>query len=316
MRPNARIASMVTALVARDGSISGSSTGTAEASRSAPRPLMAKALVYARFYGGKDQQCRQRPLVFDALQRIGDRPPLHARLPIGCKHRRRKCVEVLQPCQCVHTQPERVRCRIDLGPSIVRRDGRRRGGVRCHHLSDHGRGSRVVQQPKCLGRTSCHQRHRIGHRGPQRLDGRWIADQTERERRHLPHFGIGVCLQERARAARRPQAVPRGQPRSPLYGEPVPRYRRAAESNPEAAAEPEEPRACLPQPAAAARSARPHRGASADLPGGSSTTSSSRTAQPLEAAAGHSRTRWRTPAAGRVMCVGVCNATWKGLEPP
>ena len=174
--------------------------------------LDGKCPGVCRLYGGEDQQCRQRPLVFDALQRIGDRPPLHARLPIGRKHRRRKCVEVLQPCQRVHAQPECVCRRIDLGPSIVRRDGCRRRGVRRHHLSDRGRRSGVVQQPKRLGRTSSHQRHRIGHRGPQRLDGRWIADQTERERRHLPHFGIGVCLQqahERRDALRQSHAADR-----------------------------------------------------------------------------------------------------------
>ena len=65
-----------------------------------------------------------------------------------------------------------------------------------HHLADGGRRRDVVQQSERLGGAAGDERERIGHRGAQRLDGRLIADQPERERRHLPHFGIRVGLQQ------------------------------------------------------------------------------------------------------------------------
>ena len=101
-----------------------------------------------------------------------------------------------------------------------------RRGVRRHHLSDRGRRCRVdraspsasAARPATSGTGSA-----SAARSGSTAD--CVADQSERERRHLPHFGIGVRLQHGARAARRPQAVPRGRPRSPLDGGRVPRCR-------------------------------------------------------------------------------------------
>ena len=54
-------------------------------------------------------------------------------------------------------------------------------------------------RPSASAALPLHERRRVGQRGDQRIARARVADEAERERRHLPHFGIGVGEQRHER---------------------------------------------------------------------------------------------------------------------
>ena len=146
--------------------------------------------------------------------------------PSGAEHCRRERLVRFQARQRVDAEPECV--------------GRRRRPRRGSHpapcaaaaptwaatsLPIAGADAASSDQAERFGRAAGDERRRIGHGGAQRLDGRWIADQAERERRHLPHFGIRVGLQQPDERRHAFGQARRGRPRSPRGGECAPRRR-------------------------------------------------------------------------------------------
>ena len=151
------------------------------------------------------QQRGQGTGILEALQRERDRPPAHARLR-AIEHGGRQLVVSVQTDQREHRQPQcpnrRIADRVAVG---ARRLGHRSGlNDRRGHLADRIRRGSIADQPKRLGRAALHERGGITQRGNQRIARGRIADQTEAERRHLPHFRvrIGEELRERRHAFR------------------------------------------------------------------------------------------------------------------
>ena len=108
----------------------------------------------------------------------------------------RQGVITFQTGQRIHAEPECISSRIDLGAAVVDRHGHSRRGVGRNHLADLTSRRRVADKTEGFRRATRNQRNRIGHRCPQRLDSRGIADQSQSEGRHLTHFLIGVGLQQ------------------------------------------------------------------------------------------------------------------------
>ena len=151
------------------------------------------------------QQRGQGTGILEALQRERDRPPAHARLR-AIEHGGRQLVVRVQTDQREQRQPQgpnrRIADRVAVG---ARRLGHGSGlNDRRGHLADRIRGGAITDQPKRLGRATLHQRGGITQRGNQRIARGRIADQTEAERRHPPHFRvrIGEELRERRHAFR------------------------------------------------------------------------------------------------------------------
>ena len=65
-----------------------------------------------------------------------------------------------------------------------------------HQFPYRGSRSRVADHSERFGRAAGDERQRIGNCGAQRLNGRRIADQPEREGGHLPHLWIRVALKQ------------------------------------------------------------------------------------------------------------------------
>ena len=146
-------------------------------------------------------------------------------------------------------------------------------------------GRRVADEAERFGGAALHERRRIAERGDERLARGRVAEQAERERRHLPHFGIGV-REQRRRAARRRRAGRRGRSRARRGGGRALRRRTAAARDPAEAAAAAPAAALLAAPRAAraaAAAAAPDRAARADPRAGGSTPSSARSWAPVGA---------------------------------
>ena len=106
---------------------------------------------------------------------------------------------------------EAARRRRRIAPRIVGLVGRLRQRAGLHDLRGEpaervGRGG-VADQAERFGGAALHERRRIGERGDERIARARVAEQAERERRHLADFGIGIGQQRRA-AASTPSASP------------------------------------------------------------------------------------------------------------
>ena len=61
------------------------------------------------------------------------------------------------------------------------------------HPGDRAGGRGLADEAEALGGASLHAGIRVGQRGHQRLDGRAVADEAQRERRHRAHFGLAIA---------------------------------------------------------------------------------------------------------------------------
>src|SRR5262249_27063662 len=141
------------------------------------------------------QKRRQRAFVLEPLQREGERPPAHARLTRAVERGRRELLIRLEAHERKHAEAPCGRRRV---PARLVRVGRRlceRTGRRdlTDEFSQRVGGWRVADQAERLGGASVHERRRILQRGHEERNRRTIADQPERERGHLLHFGIGIA---------------------------------------------------------------------------------------------------------------------------
>ena len=292
---------------------------------SAPSPLTANARVYGFGVLRQRQQRRQRALVLEALQRERDRPPAHARLAGRVEHGGGELRIRLQPHQRVHRQAARRRRRVAAHIVVVARRLRERAGL--HDLRDEAADGvgrrRVADEAERFGGAALHERRRIGERGDRADRARaLVAEQAERERRHLPDFGIGVGQQtrsERRHAVGEPDAADRER-RAAADARLVVGSRRVRSGG--GGGGTATGRAPCPRPArpaAAARAPAPDRAARADPRDGESTPSSARRPRPTAGAA--SRRRRRGAARTRTQQRAPCNkqprriaSTCSGLE--
>ena len=77
---------------------------------------------------------------------------------------------------------------------LVRRHApeRTRLHVRLHHLADERRIGALADHPQRFGRAALHDRIGILQRHLEHGARRRLADQSERERSHLPHLAVGI----------------------------------------------------------------------------------------------------------------------------
>jgi hypothetical protein len=115
-------------------------------------------------------------------------------LPVRREHDRSKRVVRFQACERI--QPETNR--LDLGSErkgqIVGRDRAQyaRIDVRPHHGRDVRRMRLGPDSAEGLSRTTLHERRRVLQRRHEGRGSSLLTDEAERERRHLPHFGVRV----------------------------------------------------------------------------------------------------------------------------
>jgi hypothetical protein len=145
------------------------------------------------------EQHRGGARVADALKRVGDRPPAAARAAVGADERARQPVVRPETNQRIRAEAHGL----DAGrlwiAHVIGVDATENVGVdvRRDHRADRLRRGLVRDQPERFGSAALDSRIGIRQRGHQRRRRCGIADQSHGERRHLPHFGIGVRLQGR-----------------------------------------------------------------------------------------------------------------------
>jgi hypothetical protein len=174
---------------------SGISTGSAAESFSRAEPLDGKRPRVRILIFRQRQQRRQRRAVLEPLQRVGDRPPSHARLRRAVEHRGRQLRIRLQPHQRIDAETRGRRRRV--APDIVVVAGGLRERARLHDLASKrptaSAAAAVADEPQRLRRAALHERRRIGQRTRRAVRARScppISPSANAE--HLPHFGIGV----------------------------------------------------------------------------------------------------------------------------
>ena len=153
---------------------------------------MANARVYELSVRASASSAGSGARVFDPLKRVRHRPPAARAAGRRVEHRRRERLVRLQARERVDTQPEGVGRGIQLGRLSSGASAAAAADMRGDELADEGRRCGVADQPERFGRAPRDERRRIGHRRAKRLDRRRIADEAEREGRHLPDLGIGV----------------------------------------------------------------------------------------------------------------------------
>ena len=193
---------------------SGRRCGTADAVLQRAETLRRKCARVGIGFSGKREKRRQRPRIFEALQRERDRPRSDARLAAAVEHHRRERLVRLQP-------DERVRAPAETPPQGVSRRSSasvaagfasapdstnlRRHAARSRQPRTHRRSGPALRR-RCLARAATRRERR-----DERIARARIADQTERKRGHLPHFGIGIGQQrdERRHAVAQADAADR-----------------------------------------------------------------------------------------------------------
>ena len=148
--------------------------------------------------------------IAEPLKCVRDRPPPRARTACGVEGRRRQRVVRLQSHEGKQREPERAGRRIALDLRFAGNVGQRAGrhDVR-RHLCNGSSGRLIADQPQGFGGASLDERRRIGQRRDERIAGARVPDQTDRERRHLPYFGVRIGKQphERLHAFAQPDAA-------------------------------------------------------------------------------------------------------------